>query len=171
MEVEKAAKFVAWVDKEVLCPKYNGSALNDRINKIIRKTRRETLTNVITPSYDVKFLQPVIFSTSQVKSDESQDVLLAYVCIGTSAAPYSLPLYYFEHKPSNGIPKAFNLVDGELAANNPELEVDQTLVEADQQEAEKEVLVLVVWTQMGMVPVELRAFQELEVDQTPVEAY
>ncbi|KAM0960200.1 hypothetical protein ACFX2I_025187 [Malus domestica] len=119
MEVEKAAKFVAWVDKEVLCPKYNGSALNDRINKIIRKTRRETLTNVITPSYDVKFLQPVIFSTSQVKSDESQDVLLAYVCIGTSAAPYSLPLYYFEHKPSNGIPKAFNLVDGELAANNP----------------------------------------------------
>ncbi|KAM2079340.1 hypothetical protein ACFX1R_026861 [Malus domestica] len=79
MEVEKAAKFVAWVDKEVLCPKYNGSALNDRINKIIRKTRRETLINVITPSYDVKFLQPVIFSTSQVKSDESQDVLLAYV--------------------------------------------------------------------------------------------
>ncbi|XP_068304193.1 patatin-like protein 5 [Pyrus communis] len=119
MEVEKAVKFVALVDKEVLCPKYNGSALNDRINKIIRKTRRETLTNVIIPSYDVKFLQSVIFSTSQVKRDESKDVLLAYVCIGTSAAPYYVPLYYFEHKPSNGIPRAFNLVDGELATNNP----------------------------------------------------
>ncbi|XP_020421509.1 patatin-like protein 1 [Prunus persica] len=79
------------------------------------------LTNVIIPSYDIKFLQPVIFSTLKAKHDPSKDdVLLADVCIATSAAPYYFP-HYFEHKPSNGVPRKFNLIDSAVTANNPTL--------------------------------------------------
>ncbi|KAB2629902.1 patatin-like protein 2 [Pyrus ussuriensis x Pyrus communis] len=106
-KVEKVAEVLSWVEKETLRPKYEGSVLRDRIRKIVGKTRlHETITNVIIPSYDIKFLQPV-------------DVLLADVCIGTSAAPYYLPSYHFKHTPSRGLPREFNLIDGGVAANNP----------------------------------------------------
>ncbi|VVA12962.1 PREDICTED: patatin [Prunus dulcis] len=53
------------------------------------------LTNVIIPSYDIKFLQPVIFSTLKAKHDPSKDdVLLVDVCIAASAAPYYFPHYF-----------------------------------------------------------------------------
>ncbi|PQP93295.1 patatin-like protein 2 [Prunus yedoensis var. nudiflora] len=113
--VEYTVTFVKWVEK-ALRPKYNGTALHDIIKKVMGKTRlHETITNVIIPSYDIKFLQPVIFSTLK------DDVLLADVCIATSAAPSYFPPYYFEHKPSNGVPRKFNLIDGGVAANNPTL--------------------------------------------------
>ncbi|BFG37203.1 hypothetical protein CerSpe_234770 [Prunus speciosa] len=120
--VEYAVTFVKWVEK-ALRPKYNGTALHDIIKKVMGKTRlHETITNVIIPSYDIKFLQPVIFSTLKAKLDPSKDdVLLAAVCIATSAAPSYFPPYYFEHKPSNGVPRKFNLIDGGVAANNPTL--------------------------------------------------
>ncbi|KAH0994603.1 hypothetical protein GBA52_018467 [Prunus armeniaca] len=111
--------FVKWVEK-ALRPKYNGTALHDIIKKVIGKARlHETITNVIIHSYDIKFLQPVIFSTLKAKHDPSKDdVRLADVSIATSAAPYYFPPCYFEHKPSNGVPRKFNLIDGGVAANN-----------------------------------------------------
>ncbi|XP_021811069.1 patatin-like protein 2 [Prunus avium] len=120
--VEYTVTFVKWVEK-ALRPKYNGTALHDIIKKVMGKTRlHETITNVIIPSYDIKFLQPVIFSTLKAKLDPSKDdVLLADVCIATSAAPSYFPPYYFEHKPSNGVPRKFNLIDSGVAANNPTL--------------------------------------------------
>ncbi|CAL2269555.1 unnamed protein product [Prunus armeniaca] len=116
---EETLTFVKWVEK-ALRPKYNGTALHDIIKKVIGKAQlHETITNVIIPSYDIKFLQPVIFSTLKAKHDPSKDdVRLADVSIATSAAPYYFPPCYFEHKPSNGVPRKFNLIDGGVAANN-----------------------------------------------------
>lgn len=51
--------------------------------------------------------------------NELKNPRLADVCISTSAAPTFLPAHYFETKDSNGSTRAFNLVDGGVAANNP----------------------------------------------------
>ena len=51
--------------------------------------------------------------------DVSKDALLSDVCIGTSAAPTYLPGHQFETKDKDGKPRAFNLIDGGVAANNP----------------------------------------------------
>ena len=52
-------------------------------------------------------------------NDVSKDALLSDVCIGTSAAPTYLPGHQFETKDKDGKPRAFNLIDGGVAANNP----------------------------------------------------
>lgn len=54
----------------------------------------------------------------QAKRDDSKDAQLSDICIGTSAAPYYLPPYFFEINSSQST-KKFNLVDGGVAANNP----------------------------------------------------
>jgi len=52
-------------------------------------------------------------------NDVSKDALLSDVCISTSAAPTYLPGHQFETKDKDGKPRAFNLIDGGVAANNP----------------------------------------------------
>ncbi|KAF9670133.1 hypothetical protein SADUNF_Sadunf13G0036800 [Salix dunnii] len=49
----------------------------------------------------------------QAKRDKSMDPSLFDICIGTSAAPYYFPPYYFKTS------QDFNLIDGGVAANNP----------------------------------------------------
>ncbi|GMN25660.1 hypothetical protein TIFTF001_001013 [Ficus carica] len=111
--------FIEMVERKVFYPKYDGDYLHKKIKDMIGEKRlHETLTNVIIPSFDIKLLQPVIFSTLKAKSDDSEDPLLSDICIGTSAAPYYLPPYYFENNSSKGT-KRFNLIDGGVAANNP----------------------------------------------------
>ncbi|TYG63302.1 hypothetical protein ES288_D06G018800v1 [Gossypium darwinii] len=65
-------------------PRYDGKRLN------------ETLTNVIIPTFDIKLLQPVIFSSFQVKKNPTLNALLSDICIATSAAPTYLPAHYFK---------------------------------------------------------------------------
>ena len=60
-----------------------------------------------------------IIHTPQAMNDVSKDALLSDVCIGTSAAPTYLPGHQFETKDKDGKPRAFNLIDGGVAANNP----------------------------------------------------
>ncbi|XP_057959077.1 patatin-like protein 2 [Malania oleifera] len=108
-------------DISLLSPKYNG----DELHKIIKertgdKKLSETLTNVIIPSFDIQFFQPVLFSTLRAKEDESWDAPVSDVCIATSAAPYYFPPYYFEAETTKGT-KKYNLVDGGAAATNPTL--------------------------------------------------
>ncbi|KAF4355841.1 hypothetical protein F8388_004127 [Cannabis sativa] len=111
--------FIEMVERKVFNPKYDGDYLHKKIKDITGEKRlHETLTNVIIPSFDIKLLQPVIFSTLKAKRDDSEDLLLTDICIGTSAAPYYFPPYYFENKSSKGT-KRFNLIDGGVAANNP----------------------------------------------------
>lgn len=103
-------------------PKYDGKYLHSIVKeKLGEKRLHETLTNVVIPTFDIKYLQPAIFSSYQVTNDPSTDALLSDICIGTSAAPTYLPAHYFETEDPEGKKRDFNLVDGGVAANNPTL--------------------------------------------------
>ncbi|XP_058089061.1 patatin-like protein 2 isoform X2 [Magnolia sinica] len=108
--------------KAVLGPRYNGKYLHNIIRQTLGETRlHQTLTNAVIPTFDIKLLQPTIFSTYELKSNPSLDALLSDICIATSAAPTYLPAYYFENKDSQENVREFNLIDGGVAANNPTL--------------------------------------------------
>ncbi|KAG5223982.1 patatin protein [Salix suchowensis] len=101
--------------KILLEPKYDGKNLQDTIKEHLgeKLALSDTLTSVIIPAFDIKQFRPTFFSTLQAKRDSSMNALLADVCRATSAAPYYFPPHYFETS------KPFNLVDGGVAANNP----------------------------------------------------
>ena len=49
--------------KLIIGPKYNGKYLHKIINDLLGETRvKETLTNVVIPTYDFKCVKPTIFS-------------------------------------------------------------------------------------------------------------
>ena len=59
--------FVDPLSRLALGPKYDGKYLHDTIRKILGSTRlHETLTSVVIPTFDIKKLQPVIFSSYRV---------------------------------------------------------------------------------------------------------
>ncbi|KAG7532895.1 Patatin-like phospholipase domain [Arabidopsis thaliana x Arabidopsis arenosa] len=100
-------------------PKYDGEYLHTRLGEILGETRLgQTLTNVVIPTFDIKKLQPTIFSSYHASVDPSLNVKLSDICIGTSAAPYYLPPYKF---PENDKMRTFNLIDGGVTANDPTL--------------------------------------------------
>ncbi|PAL61175.1 hypothetical protein CEJ83_21290, partial [Acinetobacter baumannii] len=75
-------------------------------------TVKETLTNVVIPTFDIKLLQPVIFSTTDGKENVLKNARLADICISTSAAPTYFPPHYLETKDSDsGGTRTFDLVD------------------------------------------------------------
>ncbi|KAB1200898.1 Patatin-like protein 2 [Morella rubra] len=106
--------------RTMMGPKYDGKYLRSLINGLLGDlTLKETLTNVIIPTFDIKLLQPVIFSTNDAKLNDLKNARLADICISTSAAPTFLPAHYFETKDAEGKTRSFNLIDGGVAANNP----------------------------------------------------
>ncbi|XP_021284254.1 patatin-like protein 2 [Herrania umbratica] len=108
--------------KSLIGPKYNGRYLHNIVREKLGETRlHQTLTNVVIPTFDIKQLQPKIFSSYEVKYNPCKNALLSDICIGTSAAPTYLPAHQFETKNSNGEAKEFHLIDGGVAANNPTL--------------------------------------------------
>ncbi|MFQ6645078.1 hypothetical protein Gotur_019408 [Gossypium turneri] len=101
-------------------PKYDGKYLRSLTNQLLQDTTlKQTLTNVLIPAFDIKLLQPVIFSTNNAKSDVAKNARLADVCMSTSAAPTYLPAHYFETKDADGKTRTFDLINGGVAANNP----------------------------------------------------
>ncbi|XP_004288052.1 PREDICTED: patatin-like protein 1 [Fragaria vesca subsp. vesca] len=107
--------------KVLIGPKYDGKYLHKLIRSIVGDKRlSQTLTNVIIPTFDIKTLLPVIFSTYQVASYPVKNAKLSDICIGTSAAPTYFPAHYFENH-QQGETNKFNLIDGGVAANNPAL--------------------------------------------------
>lgn len=105
-------------------PKYDGKYLKSLIEGLLGNiTLAQTLTNVVIPSFDIKRLQPVIFTTKNVDGNQNlpTTIRLSDVCLSTSAAPTYLPPHYFETKDDKGMLHAFNLIDGGIAANNPTL--------------------------------------------------
>ncbi|CAL5383688.1 unnamed protein product [Camellia sinensis] len=103
-------------------PKYNGKYLRGIIREKFGEIRlHQTLTNVVIPTFDIKHLQPTIFSTYEVKRSPYLDARLSDICISTSAAPTYLPAHHFKNQDSEGNVREFNLIDGGVAANNPAL--------------------------------------------------
>ncbi|XVF59477.1 hypothetical protein PTKIN_Ptkin07bG0278900 [Pterospermum kingtungense] len=103
-------------------PKYDGKYLKTLINQLLGDvTLKQTLTNVVIPTFDIKLLQPVIFSTNDAKVNAWKNAKLADACLGTSAAPILLPPHYFETKDLDEKIHSFDLIDGGVAANNPTL--------------------------------------------------
>lgn len=103
-------------------PKYDGKYLHTLIKGLLGGTRlHETLTAVVIPTFDIKRLQPVVFSSYEAKSKPDLDAELADICISTSAAPTFLPAHTFKNKDTQNNEREFNLIDGGVAANNPTL--------------------------------------------------
>ncbi|XP_052736611.1 patatin-like protein 2 [Vigna angularis] len=104
-------------------PSYDGKDLHKIIRENLKETRLDqTLTNVVIPTFDIKRLQPTIFSSFQLKKRPYLNGLLSDICIATSAAPTYLPAHYFETKTQHGhVMGKFDLIDGGVAANNPTL--------------------------------------------------
>lgn len=103
-------------------PKYDGKYKKEITREILGNTKlSQTVANVVIPCFDIKKLQPVIFSTLEVKSGNDLDVDFADVCIGTSAAPTILPPHRFLAQMPGREPKDLHLIDGGVVANNPAL--------------------------------------------------
>ncbi|GMH13841.1 hypothetical protein Nepgr_015682 [Nepenthes gracilis] len=110
------------VFKEVEGPRYDGKYLREILKEKLGNTRlHQTLTNVVIPTFDIKQMQPTIFSSYEVNKNPTIDALLSDICIGTSAAPTYLPPHYFTNEGTAGEVREFNLIDGGMAANNPAL--------------------------------------------------
>ncbi|KAL9453060.1 hypothetical protein AB3S75_008788 [Citrus x aurantiifolia] len=104
-------------------PMYDGKYIRSLTKEILEDiTIKDTLTNLIIPTFDIKRLQPVIFSTNDVKKGPLKNARLADICVGTSAAPTYLPAHHFVTKDSTtGDTCSFDLIDGGVAANDPTL--------------------------------------------------
>ncbi|KAK1302500.1 hypothetical protein QJS10_CPB12g01500 [Acorus calamus] len=104
-------------------PKYDGKYLHSLVRQLLGETRLDkTLANVVIPTFDIKLLQPTIFTTYNAKTEALKNPLISDVCISTSAAPTYLPAHLFEVKDTKlGTSKAYNLIDGGVSANNPTL--------------------------------------------------
>lgn len=68
--VQKRFDWGEWIVKLfklLFLPKYDGKELYTIVKNILKeKMLSETLTNVIIPAFDIKLLEPTIFSTSKV---------------------------------------------------------------------------------------------------------
>ncbi|KAL9456591.1 hypothetical protein AB3S75_005755 [Citrus x aurantiifolia] len=104
-------------------PMYDGKYIRSLTKEILEDiTIKDTLTNLIIPTFDIKRLQPVIFSSNDVKKGALKNARLADICVGTSAAPTYLPAHHFVTKDSTtGDTCSFDLIDGGVAANDPTL--------------------------------------------------
>nr|BAJ93392.1 predicted protein [Hordeum vulgare subsp. vulgare]BAJ94292.1 predicted protein [Hordeum vulgare subsp. vulgare] len=103
-------------------PKYNGKYLQSLLRERLGETRLDgALTSLVIPTFDIAHLQPTIFSSFQLKNQPTKNALLSDITISTSAAPTFFPAHYFETDDGNGGTRAFNLIDGGVAANNPTL--------------------------------------------------
>ncbi|XP_059635327.1 patatin-like protein 2 [Cornus florida] len=113
---------VAKIIKALSGPKYDGKYLHNIVKEKLGNIKlHQTLTNIAIPTFDIKKLEPTIFSTYEVQNKPSLDASLSDICIATSAAPTYLPAHYFETKAADGRVREFNLIDGGVAANNPTL--------------------------------------------------
>ncbi|KAK4722802.1 hypothetical protein R3W88_013035 [Solanum pinnatisectum] len=103
-------------------PKYDGKYLHEVVKEKLKDTRlSNTITNVVIPTFDIKKLQPTIFSTYETKRAACYDAKLSDICISTSAAPTYLPAHYFKFEDGKGNVREHHLIDGGVTANNPGL--------------------------------------------------
>ncbi|KAG8382703.1 hypothetical protein BUALT_Bualt05G0105000 [Buddleja alternifolia] len=110
------------VAKSLMGPLYDGRHLHSILKEKLKNIKlSQAITNVVIPAFDIKRLQPVIFSTYEAKRSPLLDAKFSDICISTSAAPTFLPGHEFQTKDENGNVREYNLIDGGVAANNPAL--------------------------------------------------
>ncbi|KAH6816910.1 phospholipase A 2A [Perilla frutescens var. frutescens] len=104
-------------------PLYDGKHLHNVLEKKLKnKKLSEAITNVIIPAFDIKLLQPVIFSTYEARKSPLSNAKFSDICISTSAAPTLLPGHKFTIvDDASAKQRTYNLIDGGVAANNPAL--------------------------------------------------
>lgn len=108
--------------KSFLGPLYDGKHLQSILTAELKHTKlSQAITNVVIPAFDIKRMQPVIFSTYEARRNPLLDANFADICISTSAAPTFLPGHEFVTTDEDGNFREFNLIDGGVAANNPTL--------------------------------------------------
>ncbi|KAF6143946.1 hypothetical protein GIB67_017554 [Kingdonia uniflora] len=108
--------------KAISGPRYTGRFFRELVKETLGTTRLgHTMTNVVIPAFDIKRLQPTIFSTYELKHTPSLNAYLSDICISTAAAPTFLPAHHFQTEYLEGKTREFHLIDGCLAANNPSL--------------------------------------------------
>ncbi|KAK2391671.1 patatin protein [Trifolium repens] len=106
-------------------PKYDGKYLHSVVREKLGEIRvHETLTNIVIPTFDIKTMQPTIFSSYKIKKIPCMDARLSDICISTSAAPTYLPGPLATISRTK-IPKAIHmnstLLMVEFVQNNPTL--------------------------------------------------
>ncbi|KAI4356619.1 hypothetical protein L6164_000628 [Bauhinia variegata] len=123
-----ASEIIQWYKEESPCifnqseqgsillgPKYNGNCLHDIAREQLQEIRLgDALTDLVIPTFDLKQLKPVIFSSFKINQVPDLNAKLADIVISTSAAPTLLPPYNF----TNGN-TTFNMIDGAVVADNP----------------------------------------------------
>ena len=67
--------------KSMMGPKYNGEYLHTVVKELLGDTRvDQTLKNIVIPTFDIKLLQPTIFSTYDVREEQNTRAFrLAYL--------------------------------------------------------------------------------------------
>ncbi|CAI0553699.1 unnamed protein product [Linum tenue] len=120
--LENSPKIFPQNRKVLTGPQYDGKYLRKAIRKMLGSSKlHDSLTNLVIPTFDIKKLQPVIFSSYQVETLPTLDAKLSDICISTAAPPTFFPVHYFKNQDSQGNVREFNLIDGGIAANNPTL--------------------------------------------------
>lgn len=105
--------FLTNIFKAIAGPRYSGKYLHELLKEKLGKTRlHQTLTNVVIPTYDIKRLQPIIFSTYKVLSLFMQTYhpyLLSLLCLNpfTFHLPSSLFFISFIFFPKPFSPSFF----------------------------------------------------------------
>ncbi|KAL8520764.1 hypothetical protein ACS0TY_011351 [Phlomoides rotata] len=109
--------------KSLSGPLYDGKHLRSILTQKLQNLKlSQAITNVVIPAFDIKLLQPVIFSSYEARRSALLDAKFSDICISTSAAPTFLPGHEFFTKDEIGnIQREYNLIDGGVAANNPTL--------------------------------------------------
>ncbi|XP_057777581.1 patatin-like protein 2 [Salvia miltiorrhiza] len=108
--------------KSLMGPLYDGKHLHSVLKEELQNIKlSQAITDVIIPAFDIKRMQPVIFSTYEAKRNPLLDANFADICISTSAAPTFLPGHEFTTTDAHGNFTEYNLIDGGVAANNPTL--------------------------------------------------
>ncbi|MCO5588357.1 hypothetical protein L7F22_042312 [Adiantum nelumboides] len=101
-------------------PKYEPNGLERLLLKIWGDVKiKDTLIDVVIPTYDIKLMEPTYFSTCEAKRDESKNAFIRDILRGTTAAPTFFPPALFYTTNQKGERRAFNLVDGGVGINNP----------------------------------------------------
>ncbi|XP_048503179.1 patatin-like protein 1 [Beta vulgaris subsp. vulgaris] len=111
-----------YIFAQIFRPKYDGNYLHNLLKEGFKVTKlHQTLTNLVIPAFDIKLLQPVIFSSFKIATQPSLNAKLSDICIGGSAAPTYFPSYHFQNTFGDENIREFDLIDSGIVNNNPTL--------------------------------------------------